>query len=931
MAYCVFIYLHYSLTEITVMKKYLCLVAILLPLALWGQKRAISIDDYGQWKTIGGFRMTDNGRFISCHADAAAGNDTLYLVDTRKNNEVYKYGRASSPSFSPENRYFTFVVKPPFEKERKGKKKESSVDTLCILDLSSFGLLSIPGAASVEFPEKSDRFVSFRMPKNKNRKKSFSVIRDMVTGVCDTLYDKSNLTFSPDGSLYIFSDDSTLFSRNLATGLTDTLLSVSGKADIRSVTFSEDGSMFVFYANTNPELRSDANVEIFCYDVNGNGLRKVVSNNVKGLEEDWKISRNRALHISDDNSTLFFGVGRLMPVKDSTADEIASLDIWHYAEDLPQTIQLQNVERSKRKSYLSCISLKEEDAEMKMLARPGYSVVSVPDNFNASWGYCLSDEKYLLQSQWNANPENDLYIVDLHDGSSSKIVDGGFFYSFSASPGGRYLTWYDPSDGRWYCYDHKDNGISVISGGIESDFSKRLHDTPQMAFPYGDGGWFENDEIFMIYDEFDVWAVDPEGMEKPYRLTQGRESGLVFRVLRVDQMQYPAGTPGITVRPLSKKEPLYYTSFNVKTKGNGYWKGSFRKGNSARIKPLIMEDDYSLGYFFKAKDSDIISFVRSSFSESPDLYITKDYFKTYERVTDINPQQSGFIWGTCELVSWKAWDGRNVEGLLYKPENFDPKEKYPMITYFYEKRSDLKNTYINPALSASTINITHCVSNGYLVFMPDIHYETGHPGKSAMNCIVSGVEYLCGFPWVDKENLGIQGQSWGGYQTAYIVTQTDLFKAACAGAPVSNMTSAYGGVRWGSGQIRQFQYEHTQSRIGKSLWDEGGLELYIENSPLFHLDRMNTPLLVLCNDADGAVPWYQGIELITAMRRLGKVGWMLQYNKEQHNLVKDINKKDFSIRLYQFFDHYLKGAPIPVWMKNGVPAHMKGISSGLEY
>ena len=172
------------------------------------------------------------------------------------------------------------------------------------------------------------------------------------------------------------------------------------------------------------------------------------------------------------------------------------------------------------------------------------------------------------------------------------------------------------------------------------------------------------------------------------------------------------------------------------------------------------------------------------------------------------------------------------------------------------------------------------------------------------------------------------GQSWGGYQVAYLITQTNMYAAAWAGAPVVNMTSAYGGIRWESGMSRQFQYERTQSRIGGTLWEKP--DLYIRNSPLFHLPKVQTPVVIMANDADGAVPWYQGIEMFTDLRRLGKPVWLLQYNGEAHNLVKRENRKDISIRELQFFDHYLKGAPAPVWLEKGVPAVEKGRNWGLE-
>jgi dipeptidyl aminopeptidase/acylaminoacyl peptidase len=270
-----------------------------------------------------------------------------------------------------------------------------------------------------------------------------------------------------------------------------------------------------------------------------------------------------------------------------------------------------------------------------------------------------------------------------------------------------------------------------------------------------------------------------------------------------------------------------------------------------------------------------------------------------------------------------------MEGLLYTPEILEQGKKYPMLVYFYERMSSGLHRHYIPAPSRSTINFTWCVSNGYVVFVPDIKYKEGYPGESAFNCVVSGTKAMLNqFGFIDSSHLGIQGQSWGGYQVAYIVTRTNMYTAAMAGAPVSNMTSAYGGIRWGTGMSRMWQYEESQSRIGGTLWEK--TELYLENSPLFCVPEIQTPLLIMHNDNDGAVPWYQGIELFSALRRLNKPAWMLVYNSEEHNLEKWPNRIDLSIRMMQFFDHYLKEAPEPEWMSKGIPALKKGIVDGYK-
>jgi dipeptidyl aminopeptidase/acylaminoacyl peptidase len=266
--------------------------------------------------------------------------------------------------------------------------------------------------------------------------------------------------------------------------------------------------------------------------------------------------------------------------------------------------------------------------------------------------------------------------------------------------------------------------------------------------------------------------------------------------------------------------------------------------------------------------------------------------------------------------------------VLYKPEGFDPAQKYPMMVYFYERLSDNLHNYVTPSAGGSSINIAFYVSRGYLVYTPDIPYRDGYPGESAFKAVVPGVLDLVDQGFVDPDRIGVQGHSWGGYQIAYMITKTNIFAAAEAGAPVSNMISAYGGIRWSSGLSRMMQYEHGQSRIGGTLW-EAPIQ-YIENSPIFWANKVETPLLMLHNDQDGAVPWEQGIEYFVALRRLAKPVWLFNYNGEDHGLRRAANRKDWTIRMQQFFDHYLKDAPPAVWMVEGVPALLKGRTLGTD-
>ena len=447
--------------------------------------------------------------------------------------------------------------------------------------------------------------------------------------------------------------------------------------------------------------------------------------------------------------------------------------------------------------------------------------------------------------------------------------------------------------------------------------------------------WHENDTFFYVYDRFDIWKVDPTGSKPAECFTNGlgRSRQLRFRLIVTDREE----------RSVKDNSPILLSVFHTRDKRSGFLLCRMNEPFAPDAAALNLQPNV-FATFQKAKQAPVYVYTKASFNQSPDVHVTfvadsavaqvsgkaVTRYRLQEpvRLSAINPQQNNYIWFTAELHRWKMFDGKMSEGLLFKPENFDSTQKYPVIFYFYERNSDGLYNYRPPAPSASTINIAYFVSNGYLVFDPNIYYKVGEPGESAYNSVVSAAKYLSKMKFVDSTKMAIQGQSWGGYQVAYLITRTNMFAAAGAGAPVANMFSAYGGIRWGTGISRQFQYERTQSRIGYTPWQRP--DLYMKNSPLFRADKVNTPLLMMHNDKDGAVPWYQGIEYFTALRRLGKKVWMLQYNDEDHNLVERRNRKDLSIRLAQFFDHYLKGAPMPVWMKEGVPAVNKGIDWGLE-
>jgi dienelactone hydrolase len=769
------------------------------------------------------------------------------------------------------------------------------------------------------------------------------VLRNLYTGEEKRFPLVSDYFFSKPGNAFVIettrSNADTLKKAAIvwykpSSGKTDTIF--RGFNTAKSFAFDEAGAQLAFIAERDSSAKAlQKFYKLYYYRTGMDSARMRVDRNTTGVRNGLTLSETLVPEFSQNGQKLFFGLMPVRKPKDTTLVdfETARLDIWHYNDDYlqPQQLVLLNFELQRSfKAVLNgnedkVIQLGSEDAENIVLA----------DDKNAEYVLATTTKGNRVESQWTGFAKTTAYIISTIDGSR-KLVKEKQRNFFTISPAGKYVTWYDATQKNYFTYTVSTGIITNITKSIKVPLYDEDDDHPDDPQPHGIMAWHKDDKYVYVYDKYDVWQCDPGAKEAPRNLTEGygRKHKIIYRYTKTDKED----------KFITDTQTIVFKTLNEVTKENGlafhYMKG-----------PLL--PNYSISGKFqtgllvvKAKDSKRYLYTSESYNVSPVLNFLLD---TMFEVTDIdheesrklyrdslvvsplyasNPQQKDYNWLTCELVKWNMFDGKPSEGLLFKPEDFDAKKKYPMILYFYEKNSDDLYLYRQPAPSASTINIPLFVSNGYLVFVPDIHYKKGEPGESAYNAVVSAAKYFTKKTWVDSTKMAIQGQSWGGYQVAYLVTRTGMFAAAEAGAPVSNMTSAYGGIRWGTGLNRQFQYERTQSRIGYTLWQRP--DLYIKNSPLFRADKVTTPLLITHNDADGAVPWYQGIEYFTALRRLGKKVWMLQYNGEDHNLVERRNRKDLSIRLSQYFDHFLKGAPAPHWLAEGVPATSKGIDWGTE-
>jgi dipeptidyl aminopeptidase/acylaminoacyl peptidase len=735
------------------------------------------------------------------------------------------------------------------------------------------------------------------------------VLRNLDTGAEERLADVAAYTFDDSAKVLAYtvtSRDSVrdgVYIRDLAAGNTKTVL--SGPGNYRGFSFDRTQKQFVFASDRDDFGKPDARTVVYHGTLRTGTAAPVVSS--AALPPNMRFPDNFAASFTRAGNAVTLAIAP--PADDGVpADSLVGkprFDLWHWKDVQVQPTQLMQLNQARNRTYQALVNLTSK--KLTQITTDEFPNASLSDD--ASVALSSTGVPYALESTWGAGG-NDVYLLDPATGTRKPIAKK-ITGQAQLSVGGKYIVYFDRM--HWYAHNVATGKTVDITGPIAGvHFEQETFSRPDDPSAWGLAGWTRDDRSVLVYDRFDIWEIDPNGVRPAVTLTDsaGRRENLTLRVVNLDSDEEE--------RYVDTTRPLFLSAFDEDTKEAGFYRARL---DARRAPEKIVMAPVRFGAPSKARSADVFMATKSTFADFPNLYVGPNLASLNTKLSDANPWQKDYAWGTAELVEWLSDDGIPRQGILYKPDNFDPAKKYPMITYFYEDLSDGLYSYIAPN-GGTSVNITHYVSNGYLMFEPDIHYEMGHPGASAMKSILPGVQSLIARGFVDPKRLGLQGHSWGGYQIAYMITQTSLFAAAEAGAPVSNMTSAYGGIRWESGINRAGQYETGQSRIGKSIWE--GLPLYIENSPLFGLDRVKTPLLILHNDQDGAVPWYQGIELYIGMRRLGKEAYLFNYNNELHGISGRANQKDWAMRMQQFFDTKLKGAPAPEWMVKGIPAKDKG-------
>lgn len=874
----------------------------------FAQKPAIDTGALGTFSRVGTPIISGDGEVACFQIINKPFHSQTLVVVWLSNNDSIEIANANQPYFSNDSKKLVFF---------------KTKDSLGILSLGDSTIEYITKVGSFKVPDQGiEQWIAYQLKDTSNK----MVLRNLITGQQQFFFSVEDYTFSNDGQILIAKtkiDD--LSEEQLAyVELRSSKVVQIWKGQKAGRPIFGTGNEIAFFAEEKDF--DQVKVALWSYKEGDARAKIIVDENSSKIFDSLPIALTDDQHyfqFSNRGETIFFN---LVKRKNSnTILNVVSVDIWSYSDPKLQSKQLTEIQEGYSGSYVAGFNINTHEIFLlsKEYETPFFNGIS---DQNIILQACIGD----LRNEWNWNnsAHSTIYLVSTKDGNRQEILGGAFpptiINSITISPKGKFVLFYNPAKANFYSYEISSKILRNITENIDGRWTRfDKSDQPDSSFrPLGIAAFSEDDSTILIYERNDIFQINLAKKRPAINLTngEGRRSNLVFR-FALDQ--------NLLKRTDNK---LLLSGFNTLSKKDGFYLATL--GVISNPKLLVSEncvfngpeiDEVRPFHLVKARNSEAYLLRKMSSQQSENYFVTSN-FKTFLQISNVHPERN-FNWLTSELVAFKTFDGKFCQGILYKPENFDSKKKYPLIICYYERVSDNLNKFTTPEFSDGPINIPFFVSNGYLVFTPDIFYIIGSPGRSAFNSVVASAKWLSTYSWVDKNRIGLQGHSFGGFETNYIVTHTNVFAAAMSSSGMSDFVSAYGSII-GDGGSRQRVYELYRDRIGGTLWQR--TNQYIENSPVLNANKVVTPVLMMNNKNDADVPFAQGVEFFTALRRLEKRSWMLQYDGEDH-ILSSRASKDLTSRMLQFFDHYLKEFPPPIWMTKGIPACKKGIETGFEY
>ncbi|PKG58303.1 S9 family peptidase [Shewanella sp. GutDb-MelDb] len=915
-------------------KSLLLFTASLLPASLLAAASPITPDDIMRFESLSKPVISDTGKTLAVEVSPDRG-DSRGLVKNLSTKKEFSVKGGTKPKVSHDGRYVAFVDKVPLlaSEMASAKEKKKLKSGMVLVDTSTGVELRYERVKSFKFNDTGSHIAIWYEAEDKKKdakakdkpktSKKDSKVDDYDKGTTVELVSLSNLksiTFK-DVTAFNFDKSGKHFAlaiNNFAVdkhelrlvSLADNTAKIVHRLkqqQLGSVALSDDGQYLGFTAGDARQAPFGREYRLSLFNIASGKVTPTPTS------KEWTLNRYATLRFSDDSQRLFFGrvpqvsqqieLAKVEKEADLYNQDIITgereLRVWHGDDPRIKPHEVKQYKKELKRTYLAVLHVAGNNlVQLADLQIPDMEVEQQTRFVLAS-----SDLPYRKMITW-AGFYRDFYLVDLNTGHKIPVLtQQSSDAEPELSPNEKFVAYYQ--QGNVFLYEVANDRRINITKNLDVSFADEDHDYPSNAPGYGFGPWIADDSGLLIYDKYDIWQLNTLSYEA-FNLTagKGRKAGIQYRLEGlVDDKGYPS--------VLANNAQVLLQGYSDISKGDGFYQAQV---GTAGVTKLIA-GDYKLKVLARSEDAKTIVFSKERYDLFPDLY-TAQYESPQKatRQTDLDKQKRAFNWGKSELVHWTNGDGKPLDGVLIKPTNYVEGQRYPVLVYFYRFMSDRLHAFPQMKINHRP-NFAWFADNGYAIFLPDIRFEVGYPGDSSVQALTSGVQHLIDMGVADPQAVGIQGHSWGGYQTAFAVTKTNIFKAAVAGAPVTNMTSAYSGIRHGSGLARQFQYETGQSRIGESLFKSP--QKYIENSPVFYVERIKTPMMIMFGDKDDAVPWEQGIEMYLAMRRAGKDVVLLQYQDEPHHLKKYPNKLDYSIRMMEYFDHYLKGKPAPKWLTEG--------------
>jgi dipeptidyl aminopeptidase/acylaminoacyl peptidase len=908
----------------------LLVIALATAVANAQSKAPVASADYAKFESLitpprGG--LSPDGRWLAYGINRSSRSNELRISAASGDATATRtIAFATQPAFSSDSRWVAYAIGYSEAQEEKLRREKKPIHRKAgILELASGEMSTIDGVESFAFNASGTHLAMKRYaPERKEPEASSSaetapagatlVVRQLATGRDTTFGNVTEFAWQEKGALLamtIGSEDKTGNGVHIFDPETGSLRVLdSGATVYTGLTWRKDENDLAVLKAVADDRREGSTHAILAW----RGLGAAATYDpitATDFPAGSRIVSFRRPSWSDDGRTIFVGIatwnekiknasrpktenGNSDKDAENEPDEAANVEVWHARDIDVMPRQKINAANDRQRNLLSAWHV--DTKRFVQLAQDFQERVTPIRRQRLA--YAVTWSTYAMD-RTIGRPAADLYLVDLDTGSRTKLKERIEDQYLQASPGGKYLLFLQ-ADNYW-TIDTATKALANISKPALTSFVNRESDATIKQKPtFGIAGWTKDDEAVLVNDKFDVWRVAANGSAAT-RLTNGATDQIRHRYVRLDPNE----------EWIDSSKPLHVSLFGLWTKKSGY--GRIDPGATTAT-PIIF-DDRSIGALGKAEKAAVYSYVTQRFDAPPVVMVGGAALEHAKAVVRTNPFATDYAWGRSELVEYKNERGERLQATLTYPAGYEAGRKYPMVVFMYERLSDGLHRWTSPS-ERDPYNAAVFTSLGYLFLQPDISFRPRDPGVSVADCVGAAVKRVIAMGVVDPARIGIIGHSWGGFDTVYLATHTNLFAAGVAGAPITNLVSNYGNHHWSSGIAETDHIETGQQRMEVPLYED--LSAYIRNSAVFDVNTMKTPLLVAFGDNDGTVHWHQGVELYNIARRAKKDVVMLVYGGEDHSNRKKANQIDYHHRIVQWFGHYLKNEPAAPWITQGV-------------